>query len=124
MKKTSKVVSKMKIMKKTTAVKKSMKTKTQPKYGDPVNAVLKVAIFPNGEGFYSKELTEVELIDEGLERYVRITQEGNGFIEINFNEWPAICSAFEAISEGVGKLFELNGKLPPEAKMLFNGKEQ
>lgn len=116
MKKTTKVVSK------TTMVKKSMETKTQPKYGDPVNAVLKVAVFPNGEGLYSKELTEVELIDEGVDRYVRITQEGNGFIEINFSEWPAICRAFEAISAGVGKFFDLKGELPPEAKMLFSGR--
>jgi hypothetical protein len=70
--------------------------------GTPVYAVMKVAVFPKGTGLYSDQLTEVEFIDEGGNGYIQIIQEDR-FININFEEWPALRSAIELTLNGADK---------------------
>ena len=94
-------------MKKTTVANrnKPQSNRIKPE-GPSVFAVMKVAVFPKNTGLYSDKLIEVEFIDEGGDGYIRITQEDR-FIEINFEEWPALRSAIEIISNGSDK-FLLN----------------
>lgn len=60
-------------------------------------AVTHVVVFDKKKALYGDCTTEVKLVHDGTDSWVKILQEGNGFIEINFDEWPALQAAVELI---------------------------
>ncbi len=61
-------------------------------------AVTGAVVFNKKESLYDEKYsTEIELCHDGEDSWLRITQEGAGAIEINFDEWPVLQTAVELI---------------------------